>query len=262
MTENSITEHVTPIDSMLIVSKIIYDYGFLRSIIQKHEVTFNEELSEKEKKKRPLVAFKNPSLIDTRMSETKLYPSAKMNKPVDAKDILQFLQENRNYLKQEEGEDIGFFEDGDNTEAVSLEKLIDQIENFDADIVEFDDEFSGDKNFKDQSLRTQELVYSIVVNRTERRVVVVFRGSITLKDFLVDFRFSFKRPELMDGITDRKDVKLHRGFSGDNRQNDIIIYFINMSLFIYILFFCGLFHFQTIFLKTPVARKNQKWIKS
>jgi len=222
MADNSITEHVTPLDSMLLVSSIAYNYGFLRSIIQKHEVTFNEELSEKEKKKRPLVAFKNPSLIDTRMSETKLYPSAKMNRPVDAKDILQFLQENRNYLKEEEGEDIGFFEDGDNTEPVSFEKIIDKFDNFDTDIVEYDDEFSGDKNFNDISTRAQELVYSIVVNRTERRVVVVFRGSIAPKDFLVDLRFFLERPELMDRITDRKDAKLHRGFSGDNRQNEIV----------------------------------------
>ena len=75
-------------------------------------------------------------------------------------------------------------------------------------IVEFDGEFVK-----------KDLVYGITANRTNKRITVFFRGSVTGgKDWTTNFNAFYKKlertPELMDAKL-TKDIKVHRGFQSE-----------------------------------------------
>ena len=138
----------------------MYGFGFLRSVVDTHEKTFNEHLSDQKKKEVGIVEFDTPALVDTRNSAANPFPEAKLKNPITAAAILEFLRLNKKYIRQAEFEDLEFAKDGDNTENIFLTKKLEELgENFDADIVEFDDQFADERLFS-------TLVFSIVVNRS------------------------------------------------------------------------------------------------
>lgn len=195
-----------PLASMLKISQLMYNFGFLRSVVDTHEKTFNEHLSDRKKKEVGTVEFDTPALVDTRNSAADPFPKAKLKNPITAAAILQFLRLNKKYIRQSEGEYLRFAKDGDNTENIFLTKKLEELGgNFDADIVEFDDQFADEKLFS-------TLVFSIVVNRTDKRITVVFRGSVTKKDFLVDLRLFKTTPDIVKEFTNRNPL-MHKGFS-------------------------------------------------
>ncbi len=53
---------------------------------------------------------------------------------------------------------------------------------------------------------------SDAVNRSRKRVVVVFRGSVVLKDFIIDAKIIKKTPSQIKQFAGRK-VDGHRGFA-------------------------------------------------
>ena len=79
---------------------------------------------------------------------------------------------------------LGYRPQGDGTdEKLTVVRRLSQLDDeFDAEIVEFDDEYS-DTGFMGL---TTELIYSIIVNKTEKRVTIVFHGSANTKDFIID----------------------------------------------------------------------------
>ena len=82
-----------------------------------------------------------------------------MNNPVTAAAILEFLERNKKYFRHDEGEDIEFVASGDSEDDLFVtEKLAVLQSTIDAEVLEFDDEFT------DVGLRNT-LVYSVVVNR-------------------------------------------------------------------------------------------------
>ena len=91
----------------------MYCFGDLRAIVKKHEKTFNEGLSNRRKKKAGLVEFDTPALIDTRNSAANPFPAAKMNNPVTAAAILEFLKLNQKHIRQEEYGDFEFVRSGE-----------------------------------------------------------------------------------------------------------------------------------------------------
>eukprot|EP00751_Fragilariopsis_kerguelensis_P018901 CAMPEP_0170844316 /NCGR_PEP_ID=MMETSP0734-20130129/6805_1 /TAXON_ID=186038 /ORGANISM="Fragilariopsis kerguelensis, Strain L26-C5" /LENGTH=347 /DNA_ID=CAMNT_0011212701 /DNA_START=236 /DNA_END=1279 /DNA_ORIENTATION=- len=153
------------------VSDLIYDFSDIRDIVKNRETTFNLDLTEKEKVRKEIVAFK-------------------------------FIRQESMYDK------LKFVYDGSNTKtAYVAEDLADLRDSFDADIIEFDDKF-GSMGLK------STLVFSIIVNRSSKQIILVFRGTFgttklsKLKNLLVDLRFFQHRPKILNKITDR-NVKLH-----------------------------------------------------
>jgi len=201
-----------PLEYTMKVSDLIYDFSDIRDIVKNRETTFNLDLTEKEKVRKEIVAFKSPELIDTRNSADKKFPSTKMKNPVTAAAIKDFLNFNKKFIRQESMYDkLKFVYDGSNTKtAYVAEDLADLRDSFDADIIEFDDKF-GSMGLK------STLVFSIIVNRSSKQIILVFRGTFgttklsKLKNLLVDLRFFQHRPKILNKITDR-NVKLHRGF--------------------------------------------------
>lgn len=200
-----------PLDSTMIVSQLMYDYSYIREIVREHETTFNTDLDEKQKAKKKIVAFDTPALVDTRFSADKTFPSTKMNNHVTAKAIKEFLDRNKKYIRQDHMDDPSFVYDGSNTETPYASELLEGLgDSFDADIIEFDDKFGGKR-------LDSTLVFAIVVNRSSKQIILVFRGTFkskntVVKDMIMNLQFAQRSPKILKKITDR-DVKLHKGFS-------------------------------------------------
>jgi len=143
------------------VSSLVYSFGSLRKLVRDHEETFNPNLNDRQRKKKKIVAFDTPALVDTRFSADKKFPSTKMNNPVTAAAIKEFLDKNKKFFKHEELDvDFEFLQAGTNEDPLWMAELLEDLDtSFDADIVEYDDKFANER-----SLNT-ELVYSVIVNR-------------------------------------------------------------------------------------------------
>ena len=125
-----------------------------------------------------------PELIYTQHHEEEPIFDTYMKYPVTALGILRFIKLNRSYLKEVDGT-LTFHEDGDahlvkeggQHEFLEISKRLVQVDDdeFDADIIEFDDEF------EEEGLKA-ELVYSIIVNRYVRfmRIYLVLDRAILL----------------------------------------------------------------------------------
>jgi predicted lipase len=82
--------------------------------------------------------------------------------------------------------------------------ILDDLGDFDAEIVDFDDQFS-------EKGGATELIFSIIVDRTNKNVTVVFRGTVNTKDILVDGNFWPTSHRLIEKVT-TNGAKVHSGF--------------------------------------------------
>eukprot|EP00588_Corethron_pennatum_P013729 CAMPEP_0194269444 /NCGR_PEP_ID=MMETSP0169-20130528/3603_1 /TAXON_ID=218684 /ORGANISM="Corethron pennatum, Strain L29A3" /LENGTH=454 /DNA_ID=CAMNT_0039011087 /DNA_START=86 /DNA_END=1450 /DNA_ORIENTATION=+ len=189
------------------VSDMVYMFADLRKLVSDHEETFNLNLNERQRKRKKIVAFDTPALIDTRFAVDNQFPHAKMRNPVTAAAIKEFLDRNKQFFKQELHGDLEFVYAGNNEDKIWMVDNLEKFdESFDADIVEFDDKFAN------EIYRKTALVYSVIVNRSSKEIIIVFRGSINRKDWLTNFKFALRTPPVIEEIANKK-AKVHRGFS-------------------------------------------------
>jgi hypothetical protein len=190
-------------------SALIYSYSALRDIINNNDVTLNPD-------KEGAVGFKNPELIVTQqLEETNPFKGTNLKHTLAPTDILKFITLNQKYLVGEEGA-LEFNPDGngdadrdrDGKADLPIMKRLAQLDDeFEAEIIEFDDEF------KSMGLGS-ELVFSIIINKTEKRITVVFRGSVSLKDWIVDLSSAKQTPDIIQEFSS-EDVDVHSGFAGE-----------------------------------------------
>jgi len=197
-----------PLEFTLHVCDLVYGFASLRRLVSDHEETFNLNLNDRQRKKRKIVAFDTPALVDTRFSADKKFPSTKLNNPVTAVAIKEFLDKNKKFFKLKQDEhNFEFLQAGTNEDPLWLAEIVEKIgASFDADIVEFDDKFAN------ESVLKTELLYSVIVNRSSKQIIIVFRGSANTKDWKRNLTFSQHTPPIVKEITDKK-AKLHKGFS-------------------------------------------------
>ncbi len=107
------------------------------------------------------IPFEKTELILTQDSEEESpYKGTHLKYPVPVKDVIEFIKTNRKYLKKGDGGLEVDPEGGQDTDdgELNITKFFKQVALFDADIVDFDDEFVS------ESCKS-ELVFSIIVNR-------------------------------------------------------------------------------------------------
>ncbi len=183
-------------------SSLIYAYATLRGIVNEH---------------KDKVEFKEPELVVTQHLKEDVNPfhDTHLKKPVTATDVLKFVKLNQKYLVGDSGGlefnpegDGKADQDGDGEADMMMIKRLEQVDDeFDADIIEFDDEFVSEG-------LDSELVFSIIINRTEKRVTVVFRGSVSAKDWVVDLSSAQVTPDIIKEFGKDTNTKIHTGFSG------------------------------------------------
>ncbi len=179
-------------------SSLVYSFAKLRKIVQTNDSTINEEGT---------VAFEDTELIYTQDAEDEpAYQGTHLRYPMTASGISDFMKKNGKWLVGE-NDKLGFNPAGDskNMDIPTMRHLTFVDDEFDAEIIEFDDEFL------DNGLAT-ELVFAIIVNKTEKRITVVFRGSVNIKDFIVDAGIIKTNPEEIKEFAGKK-IKTHRGIS-------------------------------------------------
>lgn len=205
---SELNDEKIPFEAMLNNSNMMYIFQSLRQVVLDHSETFGDDGSNHEK-----VKFIKPQLIITQLDERceKTRPNAYLTNSVTAKELLEFLQLNRNYY---DDVDLSFNENwrektAAETKPMEFEDELEIMANqYDLEFWEYDDEF-----------QSHELVYGVLVNRAEKRIVIGFRGSVTVKDFIVDLTSTSRVPEELDfahdmGYVAPGDViKIHRGFN-------------------------------------------------
>jgi len=195
------------LNTMLQWSSLSYSYYTLRDIVRENDSNRPEN-----KGKKDTVAFEQPELILTQLyhgNSEAPYTNTFLKYPITASNIVKFIKLNKKYLMGDDGS-LGYRPQGDGTdEKLTVVRRLSQLDDeFDAEIVEFDDEYS-DTGFMGL---TTELIYSIIVNKTEERVTVVFRGSANTKDFIIDAAGLKKTPPEIKEFAGG-DVNIHMGFS-------------------------------------------------
>jgi len=189
------------LNTMLQWSSLMYYLVTLRDIVRKH---------------KNKVDFVQPELIVSQHLDKDVnpYDHTHLKKMITATDILNFMKLNQKYLVSDDG-GLDFNEkasgradlDGDGQADVEMMQRLEQVDDeFDADIIEFDDEFCDD-------CMDSELVFCIIVNRTEKRVTVCFRGSVSMKDWVVDLSGTKSKPEQIKEFTNDTGAEIHTGFS-------------------------------------------------
>jgi hypothetical protein len=189
------------LNTMLQWSSLSYRFTNLRSIVKDNEVTLNEG-------KEGTVAFVKPELIVTQ-GATDVEPPfgpTHLQYPIPVKDVLEFIKLNRKYLvKGESGVEFSPEGKGDAENELKITRFFKQVALFDADIIEFDDEF------KSESCES-ELVFALIANRSQKRFTITFRGSVSTKDWAIDASIGKVSPEFIQKFAGKK-VKFHKGFA-------------------------------------------------
>lgn len=170
--------------------------------MKEHDFRFNEKLTEEKKKRsKSIVHFVRPELVATRFAAGGVFKNTQLKHEITAAAIELFIKENRKYLKMDGNNFIFDPKCEEKKKEFAYEKKLKELkERFDADIIEYND-FESDS----------ELLYSIIVNRSEERVTVVFRGSVTIKDFFIDAMCFQTNPEEIKTF-ETGGTKVHSGF--------------------------------------------------
>lgn len=133
-----------------------------------------------------------------------------MKLPVDYKDIYELSIANEKVLKAN-------FSDGRldaYKEALqdSYDRLVQEEALLEKNGEKDQDETIGIVVVWDDENSDKELVYGIAVNAVEKNIVVVFRGSVSSKDFLTDVNTVLV--DIPDPADPDKKIGIHKGFYG------------------------------------------------
>jgi hypothetical protein len=205
--EHDDEEKPAPLRSMLRNSQFVYDYASIRELVLKHDKFLTADVDEK-KRNKDIVEFVTPALVVTKKSaDVGHLKSAVLKHTVTLAAIIEFVNKNRHLIMEDDGGNLVLRpkedreKDPDDFDKLSFESRYRRLlNNYDSDIWEFDDEYSSN-----------ELVFSVIVNRTEKRIVCVFRGSVTGgEDWSTNFKAFLKNFPLLE--TFAGDIGVHRGF--------------------------------------------------
>lgn len=194
-----------PILSTLRASNLVYSFANLRDIVNDNDSNINSS-----NVKEGMVEFDKPSLIITQGADdgNRLFKNTYLKHPITASAVHTFTESNRKLGLLGYDDGIVFKPGCKKSWNQPIEELpIEQklkvlMEKFDAEIVEFDDEFAS-----------SECLYAVVVNRTEKRITLVFRGSVFGgKDWSTNFNATTRRvPEIQDFAGEKPQV--HNGYA-------------------------------------------------
>jgi hypothetical protein len=191
----------------LLASDLIFDFADIRQIVLAHARFNNTDLNFFQRWRSGIVDYFEPELIGLRSKpedkdKEPSFIGVHLTHSVTAADLLKFVQMNRQYFTPG---DINFDRKGNNSTPLKMEStLIRLVEKIDAEVIEFDDEFEA-----------KELLYSITLNRTSKRITVLFRGSDTESDWRANLNLNSKFPEAFQEIVNDEDIKAHGGHSGE-----------------------------------------------
>jgi hypothetical protein len=183
---------------MLRASEFAYMYALLRRIVLKHDATMGDGDG--------LVQFDSPERVRDLFDNQRKVSCRLLQRPIQAMELLDFMQRNRNYIRQDPGGALRFNPHHASSSAdlpydrLFLEDTLDLFRSNDGRLLDYDDELTASGG----------LVYGITSNRLKKRLTVTFRGSVGALDFqtcanyhLDEEVFTFLGP----------GVKIHAGFA-------------------------------------------------
>jgi len=181
------------VDDMLRASSFVYTFQGIRDVVRESDPNVpdfrgcddhdhsNESFLSKVgsifKKKPKQVEFFRPELIITDNGAQELTGNRFLKYPITADAIKLFIENNRRYLTVKDGDVV--LDDEEKNELPFEAGLNDQVKE-NLQVLDYDDQFTTDKG---------GLVYSLVVNISQKWVGIVFRGTVGLSDIMTDRDF-------------------------------------------------------------------------
>jgi hypothetical protein len=133
-----------------------------------------------------------------------------MNLPASTDDVITVFNDNRDTLKYNFGDEgVDFYLSAmaniqDNLRRHAVDEETGEASYHSSRVVVFNDDKSND-----------ELVYGIAVNTARKRITVAFRGSVTVKDFMIDakaLQTDIANPLVGSEINQSSTIGIHHGF--------------------------------------------------
>jgi hypothetical protein len=127
--------------------------------------------------------------------------------PITADAIYKFISDSKNKRLLSEHLKQGDFNIDHSKELFpNVLEALERFSKIDGDVIEFDDQF-----------HTQECVYTLTVNRSNKRFTVCFRGSANIHNWRYNFWIHPKQylnppPKVLSDIGFEGNIGLHKGF--------------------------------------------------
>ena len=141
--------------------------------------------------------------------------------PITADAIYKFISNSKNKMLLTEHLEEGDFNIDESEEL--FPNVLEALERFgriDGDMIEFDDQF-----------HTQECVYTLTVNRSNKRITVCFRGSVNIHNWRYNFWILPKQhidpPKVLASLGFKEKIGLHKGF--DSTLYTLVLLHIHVS---------------------------------
>lgn len=202
-------------ETLLGMSDFVYSYATIRRVVNDHDRLIRDGIPKTKKKylffgeELPMVDMYRPELVVTQRGGQETMEEQFLKYPITAIAIKEFLENNRNFLAQNSatGGDVTFnISDKQSSELPPLyeeQRMAEVARLYDGELIDFDDELTSNGG----------LVYGVTINRSLKRIVVVFRGTVTatLEDGWTDIQFCLTQPDVFkdSGL----DINIHKGFS-------------------------------------------------
>lgn len=191
----------------------VYIIENIFSIVQTHDAAFidvdncNVERNTDDNEQQTRIKFRSPHLIGVshNQGEADFIKSSTLDYPITIDMILDFLKQNRNFFQQEKAEKVSFNKDGigkspDDYPPLLLETFLMEVSD-DCAFFEFRHKNSD-----------YELVWAIILNKTRKRIIVVFRGSVTITDWKKNLLLHQVSTKFIRSFAG-KGTKIHSGYS-------------------------------------------------
>lgn len=194
---------------MRIMSKLVYSFNNLRTLVRKHDGTVTKKYGYFGRATKH--EFDTPALIltdDGAQEKTEKQRNISFEYDITPNAVLTFIQKNRKFfIEEHEGDYLKFDKEHKEKESFSVEEKIKLLAKDDYKIIDYEDESSTEAG---------GLVYAIVVNVTKKWIAVLFRGTVGTKDFLTDRDFRLNTTDFFKDdmvFVDDNTPGTHTGFT-------------------------------------------------
>jgi hypothetical protein len=218
-----------------IVSNLVYSFSIMRDLAKKklkvpvegtgYWFGWGREYED--------VELKGKSIVMTQDDLTRSVESEcqHLKRTIKANDLIDFIDLNFHLYERFPDEEIN----GHKGDALNAKSILYGLRAEEGELFEFDDEFDG-----------EELVYAITINHTDKRVVIIFRGSVWGgSDWPTNLKVSMEKidtPPVLVETNLEEDIMIHRGFkrklcaaylpSSGLPQVDLVVLYLTKCLYL------------------------------
>jgi len=177
------------------MSDFVYSFANVRRVVKKNRDQIKKKKTGWFSSEEYKVEYDTPALILTQRGAQEEDDNQYLKYDITAAMIKEFMEKNRKWFVEPEGGGDWVFDKTvtEKTEPFLLEEMVDLCAKDNMRFYDYDDEFST---------AAGGLVYGVIINLTQKRVVVVFRGTVGATDIGTDRDFRLDHESLFESEDD------------------------------------------------------------